>query len=65
MLTFSTSVLNAAFTVGNTVVNNLVLPAVPPGGERSTMGTEVEITITFKHPIILPAGNYSFARRSC
>src|SRR5437762_13846005 len=32
-LTFSTNVVNATFSVGNTVVNNLVLPTVPPGGE--------------------------------
>jgi hypothetical protein len=59
-LTFSTSVLNASFSVGNTVVNNLNLPTVPPGGEGPATGEEVEITITFKSPIILPAGHYFF-----
>lgn len=59
-LTFSTSVLNASFSVGNTVVNNLNLPTVPPGGEGPATGEEVEITITFKSPMILPAGNYFF-----
>jgi hypothetical protein len=59
-LTFSTSVLNANFHVGNTVVNNLNLPSVPPGGEGPATGEEVEITIIFKSPIILPAGHYFF-----
>jgi len=59
-LTFSTSVLSANFRVGNSVVNNLEAATVPPGGEGSTAGEEVEITITFKTPIILPAGHYFF-----
>jgi hypothetical protein len=59
-LTFSTRVLNASFSVGNTVVNNLNPATVPPGGEGPATGEEVEITITFKNPIILPAGHYFF-----
>jgi hypothetical protein len=59
-LTFSPSVLNANFLVGNTVVNNLKVATAPPGGEGSTTGEEVEITITFTSPIILPAGHYFF-----
>ena len=59
-LTFSTNVLNANFGVGNTVVNNLTVATVPPGGEGSTAGEEVEIAITFTSPIILPAGHYFF-----
>jgi hypothetical protein len=59
-LTFSTNVLNANFGVGNTVVNNLNVATAPPGGEGSTVGEEVEITITFSSPIILPAGHYFF-----
>jgi hypothetical protein len=53
-------VLNSNFGVGNTVVNNLKVATVPPGGEGSTAGEEVEITITFTSPIILPAGHYFF-----
>ena len=59
-LTFSTNVLNSNFGVGNTVVNNLTVATVPPGGEGSAAGEEVEITITFTSPIILPAGHYFF-----
>src|SRR5215831_2084388 len=58
-LTFSTTVLNN-FGVGNTVVNNLKVATAPPGGQGSTAGEEVEITITFTSPIILPAGHYFF-----
>src|SRR5215468_9912936 len=59
-LTFSTNVLNSNFGVGNTVVNNLKIATAPPGGEGSTAGEQVEITITFTTPIILPAGHYFF-----
>jgi len=59
-LTFSTNVLNSNFNVGNTVVNNLTVATAPPGGEGSTAGEEVEITITFTSPIILSAGHYFF-----
>ena len=59
-LTFSANVLNSNFGVGNTVVNNLKVATAPPGGEGATTGEEVEITITFTNPIILPAGHYFF-----
>ena len=59
-LTFSTNVLNSNFGVGNSVVNNLKVATTPPGGEGSTAGEQVEITITFTSPIILPAGHYFF-----
>jgi hypothetical protein len=60
MLTFSTNGLNSNFGVGNTVVNNLKVATAPPGGEGSTAGEEVEVTITFTSPIILPTGHYFF-----
>jgi len=59
-LTFSTNVLNSNFGVSNTLVNNLKVATAPPGGEGSTAGEQVEITITFTSPIILPAGHYFF-----
>src|SRR6476646_4383798 len=57
-LIFAAGVLNANFNVGNKVVNNLKVATAPPGGEGATTGEEVEITITFTSPIILPAGHY-------
>src|SRR5215469_10493655 len=59
-LMFFPGVLNSNFRVGNSVVNNLTVATAPPGGEGSTVGVEVEITITFTSPIILPAGHYFF-----
>ena len=61
-LEFSASLLNANFTVDNTVVNGInKLPnPVATHGEGSATGEEVEITITFTTPIILPAGHYFF-----
>jgi hypothetical protein len=59
-LTFSATVLSGGFAVSNTVVNDLKVPDVPPGGEGPTTGEEVEIAITFANPIILPPGHYFF-----
>jgi hypothetical protein len=56
-LATSARVVSANFTVSNTVVNNISLNA---GNEGSFSGEEVEITITFTNPIILPAGHYFF-----
>lgn len=56
-LKFSPTVENASFSVDHTVVNgiNNVLT-----GASGVAQEEVEITITFTSPIILPAGNYFF-----
>jgi hypothetical protein len=53
----SASVVSANFMVSNTVVNNL---SVKAGGEGPFIGEEVEISITFTSPIVLPAGHYFF-----
>jgi hypothetical protein len=55
-LKFSRTVENASFSVDHTVVNNLSVNA----GEPGMVGEEVEITVTFTSPIILPAGTYFF-----
>jgi hypothetical protein len=55
-LKFSRTVENASFSVDHTVVNNLSVNA----GEPGMIGEEVEITVTFTSPIILPAGTYFF-----
>jgi hypothetical protein len=56
-LTFTPSVLNGNFFVQNTVVNRI---QTKTGGDGSITGEEVEITIQFTTPIILPAGDYFF-----
>jgi hypothetical protein len=56
-LAFNASVVSGTFTVANTVVNNI---AVNTHGEGPATGEEVQITITFTTPIILPAGHYFF-----
>jgi hypothetical protein len=55
-LKFSPAVESASFTVDHTVVNNLKVN----GGEPGMTGEEVEITVTFTSPIILPPGTYFF-----
>ena len=55
-LKFSATVESASFSVDHTVVNGITVNA----GEPGTIGEEVEITVTFTSPIILPAGNYFF-----
>jgi hypothetical protein len=61
-LTFSSGLLNASFPVENTVVNGInKLPNnVATNGEGPVTGEEIEITITFTSPVILPQGHYFF-----
>ncbi len=60
-LGFTASLLNGSFSVLNTVVNGInKVPNSTTGGEGPANGAEVEITITFTAPIILPAGHYFF-----
>jgi hypothetical protein len=56
-LAFSASLLNGNFMVQNTVVNRI---QTMTGGDGPRTGEEVEITIQFTTPIILPAGDYFF-----
>ena len=56
-LAISATVINANFIVDSTVVNGISAGA---GSAGSFSGEEVQITITFTSPIILPAGNYFF-----
>ena len=59
-LAFSAAVLNAGFSLDNTVVNGInKLPnTVTTNGEGPATGEEVEVTITFTSPIVLPQGRY-------
>lgn len=61
-LKFSTNVLSANQFVANTVVNGInKLPNnVTTMGDGPVTGEEVEISITFTSPIVLPAGHYFF-----
>jgi hypothetical protein len=58
-LTTSARVVSANFTAANTVVNDL---RVGTHGEGARSGEEVEITITFTNPIILPPAAHYFFR---
>jgi hypothetical protein len=59
-LKFSASSLNASFAVQNTVVDGINPTPSRTGGEGPARGEEVQITIKFTKPIILPAGHYFF-----
>jgi hypothetical protein len=60
-LRFTASLLNGSFSVLNTVVNGIhKIPNQTTHGEGTATGEEVEITITFTKPILLPAGHYFF-----
>ena len=60
-LGFTASLLSGSFSVLNTVVNGInKVPNSTTGGEGPASGEEVQITITFTAPILLPAGHYFF-----
>jgi hypothetical protein len=60
-LSFAATRLNARFSVLNTVVNGInKFPNSTTHGEGPASGEEVQITITFTKPIVLPAGHYFF-----
>jgi hypothetical protein len=60
-LRFSASQLQQNFLVKNTVVNGInKKPLNTTHGEGPATGDEVELTITFTKPIVLPAGHYFF-----
>jgi hypothetical protein len=56
-LAISTTVLNPSFLVDDTVLNGI---SVGAGTAGPFTGQEVEITITFTNPIVLPSGQYFF-----
>jgi len=60
-LTFNAALLNAGVTVQNTVVTGInKAPGNVTHGEGSAIGDEVQITVTFDPPIILPSDHYFF-----
>jgi hypothetical protein len=60
-LTFTVSTLNPSFTANNSVVNGIhPLPGEHTGGDGAVTGLEVEFTVTFTSPFVLPGGHYFF-----
>jgi PEP-CTERM motif len=60
-LTFTPGVLAASFLVGNSVQpGGIHLPAVPPGGDGSVTGEEVQFSVNFTSPFLLQADHYFF-----
>ena len=60
-LSFTTTLLNASFTVANTVVNGInKIPNQMTGGEGPATGEEVLFDVTFSMPIDLQADHYFF-----
>lgn len=60
-LTFTSAVLNANFSVLNTVVNGInKSPNQMTGGEGPVSGQEIQITVTFNPAITLPPDHYFF-----
>jgi hypothetical protein len=60
-LSFISNVLTTPFSVPNSMVNGInKVPNQTTGGEGPVTGEEVQTTITFTPPILLPAGHYFF-----
>jgi hypothetical protein len=60
-LAFGASLVSSTFMVSNTVVNGIIkAPNNVTKGEGPASGEEVQITITFTPPIILPPDHYFF-----
>ena len=60
-LSFLSTAVSSNFSVTNTVVNGIFKrPGNVTMGEGSATGGEIQITITFTKPIVLPAGHYFF-----
>lgn len=60
-LDFNASILDASFSVANTVVDGInPVPDNVTQGEGPASGAMVQLTITFTPPIVLPADHYFF-----
>lgn len=60
-LSFTPSLLNANFAVGNTVVTGInPIPNEHTRGEGATSGQGVQISVDFTNPVVLPADHYFF-----
>ena len=61
-LTFTTTVLNPAFSALNSVVNDINAPNQFTGGEGAVTGIEVQINVTFTTPFAVGATDHDFFR---
>ena len=60
-LTFTTATLASSFTAANSVLNGInASPNQTTGGEGAVTGQEVQFTVTFTSPLVLPADHYFF-----
>jgi hypothetical protein len=60
-LTFVTTTLATSFTAANSVLNGIKpSPNQTTGGEGAVTGQEVQFTVTFSAPLVLPADHYFF-----
>lgn len=60
-LSFAPSLLSANFSVANTVVTGInKVPNQTTGGESPTSGQEVQVSVDFTTPVVLPADHYFF-----
>ena len=60
-MSFSTSILGNSFTALNSVLDGInAKPNQTTGGEGAVTGTEVQFTVTFTTPFVLPADHYFF-----
>ncbi len=59
-LSFTTTPIKPSFTAANSVLNDIKLPSVPPGGEGPVTGEEVQFNADFTTPFDLPADHYFF-----
>ena len=60
-LTFTTGVISSSFTAANSVLNGInPSPGEFTGGEGAVTGQEVEFSVIFATPFVLPANHYFF-----
>ena len=60
-LTFTPGVVSASFTAANSVPpGGIHLPSTPPGGDGPVTGEEVQFSVNFAMPFLLPADHYFF-----
>ena len=60
-LTFTPGVVSASFTAANSVQpGGIHLPSTPPGGDGPVTGEEVQFSVDFTNPFLLPADHYFF-----